>query len=51
MLLRSLLDAALALRDRRQPPPGLDPASYRVRPAAVLLPKDAPAPLTAAPTP
>jgi phenylpropionate dioxygenase-like ring-hydroxylating dioxygenase large terminal subunit len=42
---KRLLDAALALRNRRQPPPGLDPASYRVRPAAVLLPKDAPDPL------
>jgi hypothetical protein len=39
---KRLLDAALALRERRIPPPGLDAASYRVRPAAVLLAKDAP---------
>jgi hypothetical protein len=38
---RRLLDAALALRAGRTPP-GLDPASCRVRPASVLLPKDAP---------
>jgi phenylpropionate dioxygenase-like ring-hydroxylating dioxygenase large terminal subunit len=42
---KCLLDAALALRNRRQPLPGLDPASYRVRPAALVLPKDAPDPL------
>jgi phenylpropionate dioxygenase-like ring-hydroxylating dioxygenase large terminal subunit len=46
---KCLLEAALALRNRRQPPPGLDPASYRVRPAALVLPKDAPDPLK--PTP
>ncbi|HSE93455.1 MAG TPA: Rieske 2Fe-2S domain-containing protein [Methylomirabilota bacterium] len=39
---KCLLDAAIALRARRLPPPGLDPASYRVRPASLLLPKDAP---------
>src|SRR5262249_25870336 len=38
---KCLLDAAIALRTRRVPPPGLDPASYRVRPSALLLPKDA----------
>ncbi len=37
---KALLDAALAVRNRRVPPPGLDPASYRVRPTSVLLPKD-----------
>jgi phthalate 4,5-dioxygenase oxygenase subunit len=39
---KCLLDAATALRTRRVAPPNLDPASYRVRPASVLLPKDAP---------
>ena len=39
---KRLLDAARALREQRTPPPGLDAASYRVRPASVLLPKDAP---------
>ncbi|MBI2206373.1 MAG: hypothetical protein HYU41_21285 [Candidatus Rokubacteria bacterium] len=39
---KRLLDAALALREQRTPPPGLDAASYRVRPASVLLPKDTP---------
>jgi len=39
---KCLLDAAVALRTKRVPPPGLDPASYRVRPASVLLQKDAP---------
>ena len=38
---KRLLDAALALR-AGQAPPALDPASYRVRPASVLLPKDVP---------
>lgn len=37
---KALLDAAVALRTRRVPPPGLDPAGYRVRPASVLLSKD-----------
>src|SRR5438067_2306428 len=39
---KRLLDAALALRERRIAPPGLEAASYRVRPASVLLAKDAP---------
>jgi phthalate 4,5-dioxygenase len=39
---KRLLDAALALRAERTPPPGLDPSSQRVRPAAVMLPKDVP---------
>ncbi|HEV8586160.1 MAG TPA: Rieske 2Fe-2S domain-containing protein [Methylomirabilota bacterium] len=39
---KRLLDAAQALRAQRVPPPGLDAASYRVRPAAVLLAKDVP---------
>jgi phenylpropionate dioxygenase-like ring-hydroxylating dioxygenase large terminal subunit len=38
---KRLLDAALALR-AGVAPPGLDAASYRVRPASVLLPKDVP---------
>jgi len=37
---KRLLDAAIALRDHGTPPPGLDPASFRIRPASVLLPKD-----------
>ena len=37
-----LADAAVALRDRGTPPPGMDPASFRIRPASMLLPKDAP---------
>jgi phthalate 4,5-dioxygenase oxygenase subunit len=41
-LRKRLLDAAVALRNRQGPPPGLDPATYRVRPASVLLPKDVP---------
>ena len=40
---RKLLhDAAVALRDHGTPPPGLDAASYRIRGASVLLPKDVP---------
>src|SRR5881409_3517450 len=39
---KCLLDAAIAYRTTRVPPPGVDPASYRVRPASLLLPKDAP---------
>ena len=39
---KRLLDAAVALRTHGTPPPGLDPASQRVRPASVLLPKDVP---------
>ncbi len=39
---KRLLDAAIALRTRETPPPGLDPATYRVRPASVLLPEGRP---------
>src|SRR5262249_1170523 len=39
---RCLLDAARALRERGITPPGREAESYRVRPAAVLLPKDVP---------
>jgi len=39
---RRLLDAAVALRERGMTPPGLEAASYRVRPASVLLAKDVP---------
>ena len=39
---KRLLDAAIALRTQATPPPGLDPATCRVRPASVLLPKDVP---------
>ena len=39
---KRLLDAAIALRTQGTPPPGLDPATCRVRPASVLLPKDVP---------
>ena len=38
---KALLDAAVAFRATRVPPRGVDPASYRVRPAAMLLPKEA----------
>ena len=38
---KRLLEAALALRTLGTPPPALDPAAYRLRPASVLLPKDA----------
>jgi phenylpropionate dioxygenase-like ring-hydroxylating dioxygenase large terminal subunit len=41
-LRKRLLEAASALRSRGTPPPGLDPATCRVRPASVLLPKDEP---------
>jgi hypothetical protein len=37
-----LTDAALALREHGTPPPGIAPASYLIRPASVLLPKDTP---------
>jgi phthalate 4,5-dioxygenase len=37
-----LLDAAVALRDRGTLPPGLDPVSFRIRPASVLLPTEVP---------
>jgi phenylpropionate dioxygenase-like ring-hydroxylating dioxygenase large terminal subunit len=39
---KCLADAAVALRDHGTPPPGMDPASFRIRPASVLLPKDLP---------
>jgi phthalate 4,5-dioxygenase oxygenase subunit len=39
---KRLLEAAVALRERRVAPPGLDPATYRVRPASVLLAKEVP---------
>jgi phthalate 4,5-dioxygenase oxygenase subunit len=39
---KCLTDAAVALRDQGTPPPGMDPASFRIRPASVLLPKDTP---------
>jgi len=39
---KCLRDAVLALLDHGTPPPGLDGASYRIRGASVLLPKDAP---------
>jgi phenylpropionate dioxygenase-like ring-hydroxylating dioxygenase large terminal subunit len=38
---RLLLDAARALRETGAPPPGQDPAAYRVRPTSVVLPADA----------
>ena len=38
---RSLIDAAVALREHGTPPKGIDPASYRIRPASVLLPHGA----------
>ncbi len=37
-----LRDAVVALRDHGTPPPGLDAASYSIRGASVLLPKDVP---------
>src|SRR3989442_2391799 len=39
---KRLLDAAVALRERRMTPPGLEAASYRVRPASGLLAKEVP---------
>jgi phenylpropionate dioxygenase-like ring-hydroxylating dioxygenase large terminal subunit len=39
---KCLLDAALAQRDRGTSPPGMDPASFLIRPASVLLPRDTP---------
>jgi phthalate 4,5-dioxygenase oxygenase subunit len=38
---KCLMDAVVALRDRNTPPPGMDAASFLIRPASVLLPKDA----------
>ena len=39
---KCLRDAVVALRDHDGPLPGMDAASYRVRGASVLLPKDVP---------
>jgi phenylpropionate dioxygenase-like ring-hydroxylating dioxygenase large terminal subunit len=39
---KRLLDAAVALRDHGEPPPGTAPASFLIRGASVLLPKDVP---------
>jgi hypothetical protein len=39
---KCLMDAAIALRDHGTSPPGLAPASFLIRPASVLLPKDVP---------
>src|SRR5438045_9330155 len=39
---KRLLDAARALREGRVAPPGLDPATYRVRPGSVLLARESP---------
>jgi phthalate 4,5-dioxygenase oxygenase subunit len=39
---KRLLDAAVALRDRGTPPPGLEPESFLIRGASVILPKDVP---------
>jgi phthalate 4,5-dioxygenase len=35
-----LQDAAVALRDHHTPPPGVDPASFLIRPVSVILPKE-----------
>ncbi len=37
---KCLLDAAIALRDHGTPPPGTEPASFRIRPASIVLPRD-----------
>ena len=37
-----LLDATMALQDHGTLPPGMDPASFLIRPASVVLPKDVP---------
>jgi phthalate 4,5-dioxygenase oxygenase subunit len=37
-----LLKAALALQQKGMPPPGVDPASHRVRSAAMILPPEVP---------
>jgi phthalate 4,5-dioxygenase len=39
---KCLMDALVALRDHGASPPGIESASYRIRPASVLLPKEAP---------
>ncbi len=36
-----LLDAMTKLRDHGTPPPGTDPESFRIRPASLVLPRDA----------
>ena len=38
---KRLLDAAVALRERDTPPPGMEPRSFLIRGASVILPKDA----------
>jgi phthalate 4,5-dioxygenase oxygenase subunit len=40
MARQKLRKAAIALRDKGQTPPGVDPAHHRVRSASVVLPKD-----------
>ena len=41
--IRKLLkDSATAFRQHGTPPPGVEPASFAIRPASVLLPKDVP---------
>jgi len=42
MARRRLLQAAKALRDKGETPPGIDPAHQRVRSASVILPPDQP---------
>jgi phthalate 4,5-dioxygenase oxygenase subunit len=37
---KCLLEATLALRDHGTPPPGTDPASYRILPASLILPRE-----------
>ena len=37
-----LLDAATALKEQGVPPPGIEPASFAIRPVSVLLSKDTP---------
>ena len=39
---KRLMDAALALRAHGTAPPGLEPGSFLIRPASMLLPKDVP---------
>ena len=36
----ALQDAAVALRDHLTPPPGVDSASFLIRPVSVILPKE-----------
>jgi phenylpropionate dioxygenase-like ring-hydroxylating dioxygenase large terminal subunit len=42
MARRKLKKAVIALRDKGEPPPGIDPAHQRVRSASVVLPKEDP---------